>query len=66
MRLEITMKTFLGDHTINETPTRWGDTTAGTSGLELGKWLPNDLRSYFVTFQPTSGNRGASEELRST
>jgi hypothetical protein len=66
MCLEITMKAFLGDYTINESPSRWRDRAAGTSGFNLGRRLPNYLVSHFVAFQPLSRNRWAREELRST
>lgn len=44
--LELTVKSYLTGHTIDEIPSTWRDRTAGESRFKVLKWMPGYLRWY--------------------
>lgn len=44
--LELTVKSYLAGHTIDEIPSTWRDRTAGESRFKVLKWMPGYLRWY--------------------
>ncbi len=50
LELELTVKAHRAGFWLAEVPTTWRDRSAGTSGFQLRRWLPQYLRWYFLAF----------------
>ena len=50
LALELTVKAHRAGRALAEVPTTWRDRTAGRSGFQLRRWLPQYLRWYLFAF----------------